>query len=416
MRKPSFLLLFCIILLTIPYIGFSQDKTNQDRNQLNFFFDCEDCDLTFVRQKLPFVSFVRDPKLADIHVLVSDSPMGSGGRKYFMHFIGIGSQAEQNFELEFLSNPSDTEDDLRKGLLKIFKVGMLSVMAQAGSLDNLKLDIQEVNGTKADEMTNDPWKKWVFQIESGGEFQKEESQNEYSLRTEIRGDKITNAWKTRMEASYELNRENYYDDGERFTNKQNEQQIKADFIKSLSSHLSLGLFGEYSANTYMNISNSFSFDGAVEYNFFDWDESNRRVFSLSWAAGLRTFDYKEETIYSKMNEKLPFEAARIKLELVQPWGTVETSLEGRHFFNDFSKYRITLDSEFAIRLTKQLSVYSEIESEIIHDQLYLPKGDSSVEDLLLKRRKLATTYEISGEMGIRFTFGSAFNNVVNERF
>lgn len=203
-----------------------------------------------------------------------------------------------------------------------------------------------------------------------------------------------------MEASYEIIRENYFDDGERITNNQDEKQIQANFIKSLSSRWSLGMFAEYSANTYLNISNSFSFDGAVEYNFYSWEESNRRVFSLAYAAGFNSFDYRKETIFGKMNDYLPFEATRIRLELVQPWGTVETSLEGRHFFNDFSKYRLTLDSEFSVRLTKQLSVYSEIASEIIHDQLYLPKGDSSVEDLLLKRRKLATTYEISGEIGI----------------
>jgi hypothetical protein len=70
----------------------------------------------------------------------------------------------------------------------------------------------------------------------------------------------------------------------------------------------------------------------------------------------------------------------------------------------------------SVRLAKQLSVYFEIESEIIHDQLYLPKGDASLEDVLLRRRKLATTYEISGNIGIRFTFGSIYNSVVNERF
>jgi hypothetical protein len=52
----------------------------------------------------------------------------------------------------------------------------------------------------------------------------------------------------------------------------------------------------------------------------------------------------------------------------------------------------------------------------VHDQLYLPKGDTSIEDLLLRRRKLATTYEISGRFGFRFTFGSIYNSVVNERF
>jgi len=397
-----------------PYPVFSQEEIKTSVPK--FFIDCEDCDFTFVRQELPFISFVRDPKLADVHLLVSHSNTGSGGTKYFLNFIGLEKFVRQDYQFEFIANQSATEDDIRKGLLNFIKAGILSYYSKSGFLTDLEIEIKQKSEKSATPLLDDPWKKWVFQIESGGEFQKEESQNEYSLRTEIRSDKITDAWKTRMEASYEIRRENFFDDGERITNKQDEKQIQANFIKSLNSRWSFGTFAEYSSNTYLNISNSFSFDVAAEYNFYPWAESNRRVLSVAYAAGAKSFNYKEETIYGKIDESLAFEAARIRLELVQPWGTVETSLEGRHFFNDLSKYRLTLDSEFSVRLTKQLSVYSEIESEIIHDQLYLPKGDSSVEDLLLKRRKLATTYEISGEMGIRFTFGSAFNNVVNERF
>ena len=414
MKYLFLIAIFCSFFIAIPNIIYSQEENNN--NAPNFFLDCEECDFIFVRQKLPFISFVRDPKLADVHLLVSHSDTGSGGKKFFLNFIGLGKFEGQDYQYEFIAGQSDTDDDIRNGLLNFLKVGILPYYSKTKFFKELEIDIKEKSDKTTIKLQDDPWKKWVFQIESGGEFQKEESQNEYSLRTEIRSDKITDAWKTRMEASYEINRENYFDDGERITNNQDEKQIQANFIKSLNSRWSLGMFAEYSANTYLNISNSFSFDGAVEYNFYSWEESNRRVFSLAYAAGFNSFDYKKETIFGKMNDYLPFEATRIRLELVQPWGTVETSLEGRHFFNDFSKYRLTLDSEFSVRLTKQLSVYSEIASEIIHDQLYLPKGDSSVEDLLLKRRKLATTYEISGEIGIRFTFGSAFNNVVNERF
>jgi hypothetical protein len=106
----------------------------------------------------------------------------------------------------------------------------------------------------------------------------------------------------------------------------------------------------------------------------------------------------------------------VHLELIQPWGEISVGLEGRHYFHDFSKNSLTLESDFSIRITKNLSVYCEVQSEIIHDQLYLPSGDASRDDILLERRKLATTYEVSGQLGFRFTFGSIYNNVVNERF
>jgi hypothetical protein len=36
--------------------------------------------------------------------------------------------------------------------------------------------------------------------------------------------------------------------------------------------------------------------------------------------------------------------------------------------------------------------------------------------VLLNRRQQATTYRISGDIGISYTFGSIYNNIVNPRF
>lgn len=108
--------------------------------------------------------------------------------------------------------------------MNFLKAGILPYYSKTTFLNDLEIDIYEKSENPTIQLQDDPWKKWVFQIESGGEFQKEESQNEYSLRTEIRSDKITDTWKTRMEASYEIKRENYFDEGEQFTNKQDEKQ------------------------------------------------------------------------------------------------------------------------------------------------------------------------------------------------
>jgi hypothetical protein len=53
---------------------------------------------------------------------------------------------------------------------------------------------------------------------------------------------------------------------------------------------------------------------------------------------------------------------------------------------------------------------------MIHDQLALRKGDLSQEDVLLHRKQLSTQYDYFGSIGLRYTFGSIFSNVVNPRF
>jgi hypothetical protein len=89
---------------------------------------------------------------------------------------------------------------------------------------------------------------------------------------------------------------------------------------------------------------------------------------------------------------------------------------GSHYFYDFSKNRVEFDTELSLHLIKGLSLALEFEAKMIHDQLYLPKGDATIDEILLKRKKLATTYEISSIFSLRYTFGSIYNNIVNRRF
>jgi hypothetical protein len=50
------------------------------------------------------------------------------------------------------------------------------------------------------------------------------------------------------------------------------------------------------------------------------------------------------------------------------------------------------------------------------DQIYLPRADVSTEEILVRQQQLATTYRYLLTFGISSSFGSIFNNVVNQRF
>lgn len=409
-----------LILLTLmSFATYSESNCQESLSKpqmLNFFLDCHECDFNFVREELPFVSFVRDPQLADVHILVTDSNTGGGGNKYFLNFIGLKEFKDLNYDYVVTTELSDTDDDVRKAMLKILKIGILPYYSKTDYIKSINIDLEDSGERNADQMVIDRWDKWVFQLESGGELQKEESQNEFSVQTEASAEKITEEWKTSVEASYEINRENYFDDGEKITNKQDSKQVSAELIKSLTDKWSAGIFGEYSSRTFLNIRNKYSTAAGIQYNFFPWKECNRRVFAVGYGVGLDIFEYNEITIYDKMQESLVAEMLMINLELIQPWGEISIGATAQNYFHDFSKNRVTLESDFSVRLSKNLSVFCEVESQLVHDQLYLPKGDASLEDILLRRRKLATTYEIRGQLGFRFTFGSIYNNIVNERF
>ena len=90
-------------------------------------------------------------------------------------------------------------------------------------------------------------------------------------------------------------------------------------------------------------------------------------------------------------------------------------VEGSHYFHDFEKNRLEFNSRLNFRLVKGLALNLRSSLELIQDQLSLPKGDVSLQDVLLSQTQQATDFESFISLGVSYTFGSVFNNIVNTR-
>ena len=154
----------------------------------------------------------------------------------------------------------------------------------------------------------------------------------------------------------------------------------------------------------------------MEYNFFPWEQSDRRIFSISYSSGIKTYNYNEETLYGKTAEKLFYGRMRLEVRMTQAWGEVNASLENAHYYHNLTKYNSKLETELSLRITEGLAFTLDLEAESIHDQLYLPKGNATLEEILLEQKQLATTFDLSVHFGLRYSFGSIYNNIVNRRF
>ena len=126
--------------------------------------------------------------------------------------------------------------------------------------------------------------------------------------------------------------------------------------------------------------------------------------------------YREETIYNKIEEGLWGQSLSVTFEVKEPWGNASARVQGSHYFHDFSKNRLELSGRLSLRLTKGLSLNINGGFSAIHDQLALRKGDRSIDEILLRRSKLATDFEYGASLGFSYTFGSVYSNVVNPRF
>ncbi|KPK85453.1 MAG: hypothetical protein AMS27_07310 [Bacteroides sp. SM23_62_1] len=126
--------------------------------------------------------------------------------------------------------------------------------------------------------------------------------------------------------------------------------------------------------------------------------------------------YYDTTIYDQMQDNLLQQRLQIAYQVQEKWGSINISLEESNYFYDLSKNRLELNGFIQIRILKGLSLRIRGGAARINDQLSLIKGELSEADILLQLQELETSYQLDGEIGLTYTFGSIYNNIVNPRF
>jgi hypothetical protein len=236
------------------------------------------------------------------------------------------------------------------------------------------------------------------------------------LSSSIAASRITEDLKIRLSASGRHSKDTYNYEDESIESLSDSMYFDGLLTKSLGDHWSVGAFFRADSSTYENIKFSINTAPAIEFNLFPYSESTRRQLRFLYRFGFQNIKYREVTIYDKLSENLWNQALSISLDLREKWGTVSTSLSGSHYFHDFSKNRIDLFTIISLNLFKGLSFFALGGGSRIHDQLSLPQGGATLEEVLLQIKELETNYNYFFSVGFSFTFGSIFTNVVNPRF
>ncbi|OQX55341.1 MAG: hypothetical protein B5M54_02725 [Candidatus Aminicenantes bacterium 4484_214] len=393
-------------------------KETQDLNNLRelaprVFIDCRGCDRDYFREHITYINYVRDRQDADIHVLITDQPTGSGGREYTFTFIGQKKFEGKQYTLVYNSRPTATRDDIRRGQVEVLQRGLFPFLIETPLSDYIYINFKERLGPTS---VNDPWKFWIFSLSLEGNFQGEESRKTRSLEVNFSANKVTPEIKIRLGFSGEFDRRKYIYEEETIKTASDEKNFTGMVVKSLTGHWSAGAWVEAESSTYKNMDLYFTVAPAVEFNIFPYSESTRRQLRLLYRIGLIQNDYNEKTIFGKLKETLYNESLTTTLEIREPWGSMSASLEGSHYFHDFSKNRLQLRGFLSFRVFRGLSVDIRGRYERIHDQLSLPVGEASLDEVLLKIKELQTAYDYYFSIGFRYTFGSVYSNVVNPRF
>jgi hypothetical protein len=207
-----------------------------------------------------------------------------------------------------------------------------------------------------------------------------------------------------------------FNEGEKFASYSRGYGVSELVVKSLTDHWSAGQRASVSSSTYLNTKRAARFAPAVEYNFFPYSQSTRKSLTLQYSLGISAFQYHDTTIFNRISEVRPSQSVTASISMTQPWGSVSGSIEGANYLDDFSKRRLVLFQQVSARLFKGFSFNMYGGLSLLRDQIYLSKGGATDQEILLQRRQLSTSYSYFTGIGLTYTFGSIFNNVVNPRF
>ncbi len=410
--KLQFFILAGLFSLTVN----SQNNQNQ---KLRVYLDCQSyCDQAFIKREIPFVDYVNDRFQSNIYILINSQTTGSGGRDYKLQFVG-----QENFKgvvdtLSYIRQSTATDDEDRQIMVQTLKMGLVKYIARTDKRNDLQItyNIPVQDDASIETPEKDPWNLWVFNLRVNGYLNGDRNYSSNSFSTGASASRVTEELKTSTSISYSLN-ENRYGEGEdafRFTNRT--YYGSNTTVWSLTDHLSAGLYANAQKSDYANYDSFLALSPAVEYNIFPYSESNNHYVGFMYKVGPRYFDYKEETIFFETSELRFQQELSLDLSFNQKWGRISGSASFGHYFHDFQKNRLSFSTYTDLRLYKGFSLTFNGYYAFQRDQLNIVKGDITNEDLLTRRRQLNSNFSFYTSFGIRYRFGSLFNNVVNPRF
>jgi hypothetical protein len=401
-------------LVVLSTLVFGQGENMRDK-AIRVFLDCNWCDVEHIKKELTFVNYVRDRKDAQVHILFTEESTGSGGEKHTFYFIGQKEFTGQADTLSF-SMPSDaTRDETRTKQVNLIRMGLVRYVAKTPFADRLMISYEEQEEAKA---VTDKWNSWVFQIDGSMYFNGEKYRNFQSTSIDLSAQRVTEDLKVEIEFENSFSKSSYYYEPEdRYINsKKSSLYFNHILVKSINDHWSYGYQLNIKTSIFANYALYPSLYPAVEYNLFPYSKSNRRQLRILYGAGLNQMNYIDTSFYDKMSDTMFGHRLGFSLAIVEKWGSISSSIVGSSFMPKVNFNRLEIFTSLNLRLFKGLSIRFFGEISFINDLVNIRKKEVTLDDLLTGRTQLPSNFDYWGSVGLSYSFGSIYNNVVNPRF
>ncbi len=415
----------------VPQAAAAPDSLTLQSQAIRVFLDCQGrsrgCDRDFFITEINFVNWMRDRFDADVQILSQALTNGGGGIEFTITFIGRNRFEGMADTLTLNTLPNDADDRIRRELARVFKLGLTRYVARSPIATRMQVaysapfNVQRQSQVSAANL-QDKWNLWTYTTNFNTFVRAEDRQQQVNGSLAFSANRSTAQWKLNFSLSGNINEAKFKipatltRPGFTVTNEQRTYNVNSLMVRSLSDHWSAGMKIGVGYSDFLNQDLALRAQPAVEYNVFPWTEQTRRQLTLLYNVGPNVYDYQRTTVYNQDRETRFSQQVTASYVARQQWGTLNMSLDWLNYLHDFNRHALTFTTNADLRLGRGFSLNINGSAARVRDQIYLPLQGNTEEEILLQRQALQTGFRITTNIGVRYTFGSIYNTIVNQRF
>src|ERR1043165_8880797 len=386
--------ILCFVMLSIFFVSSSlAQNANKKPDKIKVFLDCTQswrCDFDYVRTEMKMVEFVRDRFQSDVHVQVNSQSSSTGGEQNQMSFWGQQQFHNMNDTITFFNDPTYTDDEKRKQLVKYLKLGLTRFIAKTEAGKDLEITYTKRKDSSLvqSKPIKDHWNYWVFQFGANGNLSGNQNYRSRSYYAYVNADRETEEWKINFYLSFDKNNEVVKQDSSESKFVRRNYNGGLQIAKSINQHWSYGVSASFQNSLYSNIRSGFTIKPKLEYSLFTYSKFNTQRIILQYLLGPVFNNYFDSTIYFKAKETQLQQSITLITSFTKPWGSINLGIFWSNYFDDFSKNDLFFNGAVSWRITKGLNFGIYGNYGLVHDQISLRKGEATRDQILVRNREL----------------------------
>ncbi len=395
-----FFLLFSIIL-------------NAQNEKIKVYIDNLPCDYDYIKTNITYVDYVTTYKNADVHIIFHKERLANDGKIYTVQFKGQNRFEGKTQTLQFTKLPSDSDNVIRKKTKKILELGLAYFISFTSDFEKISFNYSL---PKKKVIAKSKKVGWIYNFRINSSINGSDKKYFANSWSNFNMKKITKTDKAILGLSFSYNISRYDFGSYSYETDSYNVSLKFSRIFAINNHFSWAIFNFAQHSTYENKDLLLSSEFALEYNYFPYNESSEHELRFNFFINPQYNDYIHKTIFNKTVEFLWKNGISISYDFYKDWGSNTTSFYANHFIHDTALNKFGLYNSTHINLAGGFSINLNVSVERTHDQVYISSEGMSTEDIIANKSAILTDYSYWSYIGLSYTFGAIYNNIVNTRF